>query len=159
MHETLITPDGLRRLSAELEELTTTGRSRITDQLRLAIGGGHDLAENGDYQVVRDEQAKLEARIARLERRLASVRLCAPSADGVVDVGERVRVRDLDTGERLELELVGPYEADPLAARVSIESPMGRALLGRRRGEVAVVETPSGTRRLKVVAVDETRVA
>lgn len=155
MQETPITPGGLDRLTAELERLTTTGRDEIAARLRHALGGTTNLAEDGDYQAVRDDQARLEARIALLERRLASARVCPPSPNGLVDVGERVRVRDLDTGTRLELEIVGPFEGDPLAARVSTESPTGRALLGCRRGEVAIVDAPGGRRRLKVIGLDE----
>lgn len=160
MDETVITREGLERLSEELERLTSDGRRAIAERLREAAASEANPDENGDYLDVREDQALLERRIALLEERIGSARLVEPGeADGVVDVGERVRLRDLDTGRRLEIELVGQLEADPLANRISIASPIGRALLGLRRGEVAVVETPGGRRRLKVTAVLEARLA
>ena len=105
-------------------------------------------------QAAREEQALLEARIERLERHLEAARVAAPDAEnGVVDLGELVRLRDLATGKRLEYELVGTFEADPATGRVSAESPLGRALLGRRRGDVAVVQAPSGVRQLRITSI------
>jgi transcription elongation factor GreA len=128
MNETVITPDGLARLSEELE------------RLRAARGERDEL---------------LERRIALLEDRLRAARLVEPQpANGRVDVGERVRLRDLDSGERLDLELVGSLEADPSAGRVSVVSPLGKAVVGLRRGQVAGVDSPLGRRRLRVVAVE-----
>lgn len=158
MEDTPITAEGLARLQDELERLRTTGRDEIGERLRSALGAEANGADTPGYRDVCDDQALLEARIALLEERIASARLAEPGlVDGVVDLGERVRLRDLDTGEGLRFELVGPYEADPFADRVSIASPIGRALLGLQRGEVAVVDTPRGRRRLKVLAVDESR--
>jgi transcription elongation factor GreA len=135
MHETVITREGLARLGAEL------------DRLRSSVNGSerHELNER---------------RIALLEGRLRGVRLVEPQpGNGRVDVGERVRLRDLDSGERLELELVGPLEADPSAGRVSVVSPLGKAVVGLRRGQVAGVDAPVGRRRLQVVAVEPPRPA
>jgi transcription elongation factor GreA len=126
MNETVITPDGLARLREELERLRTM--------------------RNGSL---------LERRIAVLEERLGAARLVeAQPGNGRVDVGERVRLRDLDSGERLELELVGPLEADPSEGRISVVSPLGKAVVGLRRGQIAGVETPLGRRRVQVVAVE-----
>jgi transcription elongation factor GreA len=128
MDDTVITPDGLIRLSEELERLKTVSGER------------HEL---------------LERRIALLEVRLRAARLVEPQpGNGRVDVGERVRLHDLDSGERLDLELVGPLEADPAAGRVSVVSPLGKAVVGLRRGQVAGVDAPLGRRRLRVVAVE-----
>jgi transcription elongation factor GreA len=126
MNETVITPDGLARLREELERL----------------------------RAMRNESL-LERRIAVLEERLRAARLVEPQpGNGRVDVGERVRLRDLDSGERLELELVGPLEADPSEGRISVVSPLGKAVVGLRRGQIAGVETPLGRRRVQVVAVE-----
>ena len=128
MHETVITREGLARLRAELERLKAVGSER------------HEL---------------LERRIALLEGRLRAAWLVEPQpGNGRVDVGERVRLRDLDSDERLELELVGPLEADPSEGRVSVVSPLGKAVVGLRRGQVAGVDAPLGPRRLEVVAVE-----
>ena len=92
-------------------------------------------------------------RIALLEARLRAARLVEPQpGNGRVDVGERVRLHDLDSGERLELELVGPLEADPAEGRISVVSPLGKAVVGLRRGQVAGVDAPLGRRRLRVGA-------
>ena len=154
MHETVITRDGLARLSEELERLRTVGRLRITERLRRAAAETNP-GESADYLNAREEQALLERRIARLEERLRTARVVEPQpGNGRVDVGERVRLRDLDSGERLDLELVGPLEADPAEGRVSIVSPLGKAVVGLRRGQVAGVDAPLGRRRLRVVAVE-----
>jgi transcription elongation factor GreA len=130
MHETVITRDGLARLRAELERLRGYRNGSETHEL-------------------------LERRIALLEESLQAARLVEPQpGNGRVDVGERVRLRDLDSDERLELELVGPLEADPSAGRVSVVSPLGKAVVGLRRGQVAGVDAPLGRRRLEVVAVE-----
>jgi transcription elongation factor GreA len=135
MHETVITRDGLARLREELERLKRVSRR--------------------SYRDAREEQALLERRISLLEQRLRGARLVEPQpGNGRVDVGERVRLRDLDSGERLELQLVGPLEADPSEGRVSVVSPLGKAVVGLRRGQVAGVDAPLGRRRLKVVAVE-----
>lgn len=158
MNETLITPAGLARLSDELERLRTSGRQEIAERIRAAISTDADPSANADYQTAREEQALLEARIARLEQRLAVAQVAEPdAANDVVDLGERVRLHDLETGARLEYELVGSLEADPTAGRISAGSPLGTALIGRRRGEVVVVEAPKGQRRLRIVTVTQPR--
>jgi transcription elongation factor GreA len=129
MHETVITPEGLARLREELERLRTMRAESV--------------------------ESLLERRIAVLEERLRAARLVEPQpGNGRVDVGERVRLHDLDSGERLELELVGHLEADPSEGRISIVSPLGKAVVGLRRGQVAGVDTPLGRRRVRVVAVE-----
>ena len=152
MHETVITREGLARLSEELERLRTVGRRRITERLERAATEANP-GESADYLDAREEQALLERRIARLEERLRTARVVDPQpGNGRVDVGERVRLRDLDSGERLEL--VGPHEADPSEDRISVVSPLGRAVVRLRRGQVASVDAPLGRRRLRVVAVE-----
>jgi transcription elongation factor GreA len=159
MREQLITPAGLARLTAELERLRTDGRREIAERLRRSIATDADARENADYQAAREEQAVLEARIARLKNQLVAARVTEPdAANGRVDLGERVRLRDLESGRRLEYEVVGSLEADPTLGRISSESPLGRALLGRRRGEVAVVEAPRGPRHVEIVDVLEHQV-
>jgi transcription elongation factor GreA len=154
MQEMLITAAGLDRLHAELERLRTSGREEITERIRTSRSTDADASANADYQAAREEQALLEARIERLERRLEAARVAEPDAEnGIVDLGELVRVRDLETGKRLAYELVGTFEADPTAGRISAESPLGRALLGRRTGDVAVVEAPSGVRQLRITSI------
>jgi transcription elongation factor GreA len=152
--ETVITRSGLARLSDELERLKGDGRNEIAARLKRAVANETNHAENADYLAVRDDQAILERRIAQLEDRLLSAQLTEPDAEnGRVDVGERVRLRALDSGKRLEVELVGRLEADPASGRISIASPLGKAILGLRRGDIADVDTPRGRLRFKVLAV------
>jgi transcription elongation factor GreA len=155
MQETLITQEGLGRLIEELEQLKTEGRRATAARLQHAAGSEANRGENADYLDAREEQALLEQRIAVLEARVRSAEIVEPNlGNGRIDIGERVLVHDLDADERLELELVGPAEADVRAGRVSIASPVGRAILGLRRGDVADVEAPRGTLQFKVLAVE-----
>jgi transcription elongation factor GreA len=153
--ETLITPAGLSRLCEELDRLRTAGRQEIADRIRNVMSTESDASSSSDYQFAREEQAHLELRIARLEERLASTRVALREPrNGTVELGERVRVCDLDSGSDAEYELVGSFEADPGVGRISAESPVGRALIGRGPGEVAVVQTPRGTVRLRIVEIE-----
>jgi transcription elongation factor GreA len=155
MRESIITREGLQRLSEELDRLKTEGRQAITERLRRLAESESNRHESAEFMDVRTEDAMLERKIAVLEERLRSAMLVEPQlGNGRVDVGERVRVRDLATGRRFELELVGPLEADPSAGRISIASPLGRAIVGVRRGEIVDVEAPHGPRQYKVLAVE-----
>jgi transcription elongation factor GreA len=155
MHESVITREGLERLNAELERLTSEGRREIAERLRHVAASETNRAECADYFGVREDQALLERRIALLAERVRSARVIEPQpANGRVDVGERVRVRDLESGARLELELVGPLESDATAGRISVASPLGRAILGLRRGEIAEVDAPRGRLQFKILAVE-----
>jgi transcription elongation factor GreA len=151
----VITREGLERLSDELERLKTDGRRGVAERLRRAATSEANPAQNIEYVDARQELISLEQRIALLEGRLRSAQMVEPClGNGRVDVGERVRVRDLASGKRLEVELVGPLESDLAAGRVSVVSPLGKALVGLRRGEIADVSTPRGRRSFKVLAVE-----
>jgi len=155
MSESVITREGLERLNQELERLVTDGRRKIAERLRNAATSEANPAENGDYLDVREEQVMLERRIAVLQERLRRARVVDPQlGNGRIDVGERVRLRELASGERLELELVGPLESDATAGRISISSPLGAAILGLRRGQIAEVVAPRGMLHYKVLAVE-----
>lgn len=155
MLEMVMTQAGLARLSEELELLKTEGRRSIAARLQHAAGCEANRGENADYLDTREEQALLERRIAILEERIRAAEIVEPKlGNGRVDVGERVLVHDLHADERLELELVGPAEADVRVGRISIASPVGRAILGLRRGDVADVDAPRGKVRFKVLAVE-----
>jgi transcription elongation factor GreA len=155
MDETLITRAGLERLSAALEQLTTEGRREIAERLEQAAASEANCTENADYLGIREDQALLEHRIALLDERLRSAQVVEPQlGNGRIDVGEWVRLRDLASGDRLEVELVGPLESDPTAGRITTASPVGRAIVGLRRGQVAEVDAPRGKLRFKVLAVE-----
>jgi transcription elongation factor GreA len=155
MEETPVTREGLARLRKELQRLTTVERRAVADRLRHAAASEANRDENGDFRDAKDEQALLERRIALLDERLRAARIVEPRpGNGRVDVGERVRVRDLVSGDRLELELVGALEADPDAGRISVVSPLGKAIVGLRRGQLVDVDTPVGRRRFQVLEVE-----
>lgn len=155
MDESVITREGLERLSEELRRLEGEGRRLVAERLRQAAANETNLAESADYLDARQEQARLERRIALLVERIRSTRVVEPCVgNGRVDPGERVRVRDLASGRPLELELVGSVEADVAAGRVSVASPLGRALVGLRAGEIAAVDAPRGRLGYEVLAVE-----
>jgi transcription elongation factor GreA len=155
MNEFVITPEGRTRLEAELEHLTNEGRREIAERLEHAAVAESNRAENAEYLTVCEDQALLERRIALLTERLLSAEVIEPQlGNGRVDVGERVRVRELESGARLELELVGTLESDAAAGRISVASPLGRAILGLRRGEIAEVDAPRGKLQFRVLAVE-----
>ena len=148
----LITASGYEQLRAELDSLRDEGRRDLAERLRDARLDG-DVADNPALLDVLEEHALLERRIAVLEDQLAQVRVVAPTRDGVAGLGTRVRVRDVETRETAEYELVGAVEADVGNGRVSVAAPVGRALLGRRKGDVVDVETPRGSLALEILAV------
>jgi transcription elongation factor GreA len=155
MDEVLLTPEGLVKVEQELERLSTVGRAEIAERLRHALESGDDLAENGDYFDVKEDQAMLEKRIVLLERRLTGARLIEPSngPEGVVAVGGRVRLRDLQNGDTVEYRIVGSPEANPDELRLSNQSPVGKTVLGRRKGDTVEVAAPRGVLRFEILDV------
>jgi transcription elongation factor GreA len=147
-----VTAAGYEQLAAELERLRTIGRVEMGEQLREARGDG-PLANNPALYELLEEQMQLERRIAILEGQLSAAEIVVPAADGAASIGSFVRVRDGQAGELAEYELVGPVEADIAKGRVSVDAPVGRALIGQGTGAVVDVQTPSGKRGLKVISV------
>lgn len=149
-----MTPEGLAALRAELEELEGPGRLEIAERIRTAREWG-DLSENGEYHAAKEAQAHLETRIKRLSERMrGAVAVQAPSAEAdVVAFGATVGVLDEASGRQATYTLVGAAEADAAVGRLSIESPVARALVGARAGEVVEVSTPGGARRMRVETV------
>ncbi|HET8751146.1 MAG TPA: GreA/GreB family elongation factor [Gaiellaceae bacterium] len=155
MQELVITRDGFERLNEELERLRGEGRRRVADRLRRATTTEANLAQNMEYLDAREEKIRLERRIGLLRERLRSARIVTPRpGNGRVDLGERVRVREVSSGQSLELELVGQLEGDLGAGRVSVASPLGQALVGLRKGQIAQVEAPRGRIAFQVLAVE-----
>ena len=141
----LLTNEGLQRLQDELDNLKNVRRKENTAALKVAKSFG-DLSENSEYDEAKNEQAEIEARISEIENMLKNVEIIDESGvdTGVVSVGSKVKVKDLDDGEEAEYHIVGSTEADPMKGRISDESPLGSALLGHATGEVIVVEAPMG---------------
>ncbi len=149
-----ITEAGLAALKAEIGELETVGRREIAARILTARGHG-DLKENGEYHAAKDDQAHLETRIRRLRSRLrnAVVVDVAPGGGAAFAFGCSAEVRDEDTGEVRTWTIVGAPEADRAHGKLSVESPVAKALLNRAPGATVEVPTPRGSRRLTVVRI------
>jgi transcription elongation factor GreA len=146
-----ITPEGLEALKAELERLEGEARRDMAARIKVARELG-DLSENAEYHIAKEDQAHLETKILRLTERLRAARVVeAPVKSEVVAFGTTVTVADADSGREATWTLVGPTEADVRAGKLSSESPMAKALMGRRPGEEFKVTTPGGVRRQRVV--------
>jgi transcription elongation factor GreA len=153
MERNLITAEGLDELRAELDRLETAGRDEIARQIKTAREWG-DLKENAEYHAAKEAQAHLETRIKVLRDQLMNAEVVEASTGGdVVAFGSTVEVEDQAGGKRSTYTLVAQREAAPAKGVLSFESPMGAALRDKRVGDVAVVRTPRGDRRLKVVAI------
>lgn len=147
MKEVLLTPEGYEKLTQELELLRTEKRREVADRIRVAREFG-DIAENAEYDDAKNEQAMLEHKIAQLEERLLSARVIdVDDVDtSVVSVGSVVRLRDVDAKETVKYHIVGSAEANPAEFKLSNESPVGRAILGHKKGETVEVVTPRGAK-------------
>jgi transcription elongation factor GreA len=149
--DVILTPEGLEKLKQEIEYLSTTTRREVAERIKEAREFG-DISENSEYDDAKNEQAMLEARIATLEDKLrsASVINAKELSPDVVRVGSSVAVKD-DKGKVATYTIVGSTEADPSANRLSNESPVGKALVGRKTGEEVKVSLPSGKQRVLTV--------
>ena len=147
-----ITPEGYERLRAQLAELTTVRRSEVARWLRDARDGAGGLEDNLDHAEALEEHALLEHRIATLRHTLALVEIIAYAADGTIGIGAHVRLR-MPSGDTIGYQLVGRFEADPSRHRISIESPVGQAILGRRPGDLVDVHAPGGTHRIEILEI------
>jgi transcription elongation factor GreA len=151
--DVIITPEGLANLKAELDQLTTTRRREVAARIKEAREFG-DISENAEYDDAKNEQAMLEARIAQLEEKLRSATVIDSTDLGtdVVRVGSTVHVKE--GGKSTKYTIVGSAEANPAELKLSNESPVGKALLGHKRGEEVVFSTPRGERKLKITKID-----
>jgi transcription elongation factor GreA len=152
--DVILTQEGLASLKAELDHLSTTRRREVAGRIKEAREFG-DISENAEYDDAKNEQAMLEARIATLEDKLRSATVVDASDLGtdVVRVGSIVHVKD-EAGKSNKYTIVGSAEAKPAEARLSNESPVGKALLGKKRGEEVKITTPRGERQLKITKID-----
>ena len=151
--DTVLTAEGLKKLTAELEELKSVARKRVADRIREAKQFG-EIGENSEYEAAKAEQALVEGRIETLQYLLQTARVVdAPEDDGRVAVGCTVRVRDAAGGAEVVYHLVGALEADPSENRISNQSPIGEALIGHTAGETLKVQTPSGSQTFVIVSV------
>ncbi len=150
----LLTDEGLKRLEDELEELKTVKRKDISEKIKVALSFG-DLSENSEYDEAKNEQAIIESRIATIEAMLKNVKLLDEDeiSTETVNVGSKIVVKDLEYGDELTYYIVGSTEADPEKGRISDESPIGKALLGHKVGDVVDIEVPAGAVKLEVLSI------
>jgi transcription elongation factor GreA len=154
--ETVLTPQGLEELKSRIEHLRVTRRREVAERIKEAREFG-DIAENSEYDDAKNEQAMLEKQIADLEEQLRNARVIDErSVDtDVVSVGATVHVKDQRTEKSTKYKIVGSAEADPSENKLSNESPVGKALLGHRRGETVTVAVPRGpARKLKITKIE-----
>jgi len=149
-----VTKDGFKALQDELEYLKTVRRKEIAEAIKVARSFG-DLSENSEYDEAKTEQAKVESRIQYLEETLNNVVLINDDDihTSFVNVGTKVKVRNLNRNEDIEYTLVGSFEANPLQRKISDQSPIGSAILGAKVGDVVVVPTPAGEMKLLILEI------
>ena len=152
--DVILTQTGYEKLKATISELETVKRREVADRIKAAREFG-DISENSEYDDAKNEQALLETRILRLKEQLRAARVIDTSdiPKDVVSIGSKVKVKYVDDGETGEYEIVGSAEADPAAHKLSNESPVGRAVLGHKKGDVVEVAAPSGSIKLQIVSI------
>jgi transcription elongation factor GreA len=154
----MYSPEGYQKLVDELNYLKLTRREEIKEQIAVARGFG-DLSENAEYDEARNEQAKVEARILELDNLIENAIIVDESMQdlGAVHLGSVVKLYDVDFDEEITYSIVGSNEADPLEEKISDQSPIGRALMGKRAGDEVSVETPGGELKFKVLDVSRAK--
>jgi len=154
--QTYITRDGLKKLNTELDDLRNIKRKEIAERISQAKELG-DLSENAEYQAARNDQAFNEGRILELEAVLKNAIIIEEleTQAGVVNVGSKIKVKEDSTNglNEKEYHIVGSHEADPSAGRISNESPIGKALLGARKGQVVKIDLPKGIIKAEIVEI------
>ncbi|MBR5116361.1 MAG: transcription elongation factor GreA [Lachnospiraceae bacterium] len=151
----ILTYEGLRQYEEELEELKVVRRQEVAQKIKEARAQG-DLSENAEYDAAKDEQRDIEARIEELEKILKNAEVVVEDEVdlGRINIGCKVKVKDLTDNETLEYKIVGSSEANSLQGKISNESPVGKALIGAKKGDTVAVETQAGTFKYKVMGID-----
>lgn len=154
--ELLLTKEGYEKIVAEHEELVTVRRKEIAERIKEAISYG-DISENSEYDSAKNEQAELEERISKLENMMRIAKIIDESSisNDRVSVGLKVKVLELETNEIMEFSIVGSTEADPFEGKISNESLVGAALIGKTVNEVAEVQVPDGVAHYKIIEISK----
>ncbi|CEI74222.1 MULTISPECIES: transcription elongation factor GreA [Romboutsia] len=152
--EILLTQEGFDKLEEEVEFLKTVRRREVADRIKVAISFG-DISENSEYDEAKNEQAQVEERIMKLESMIRRAVIIDESQIdvNVVTIGSIVKVNDVEFDEEVEYTIVGSAEADPYEGRISNESPVGKALLGRTIGDVVEVQVPDGVAKFEILEI------
>lgn len=150
----LMTYTGVKKLEDELEFLKTVKRKEITEKIKVALGYG-DLSENSEYDEAKNDQAFTEGRILQLENMLKNATVVdeADIPTDKVSVGSIVKVKDYEFDEEVEYFIVGSAEADPMEFKISNESPVGSALMGKKVGEIVEAVVPNGTSKFEILGI------
>jgi transcription elongation factor GreA len=152
--EVILTPEGFKKLKEEIDHLSSAKRREVADRIRIARQFG-DIAENAEYDDAKNEQALLEHRIAVLEERMRAARVIEKKeiSKDVVSIGSHVKLRDMDAKQTVEYHIVGSAEANPAEYKLSNESPVGKAIIGKKKGEVVEVSAPRGSLKFKIMEI------
>ena len=152
--DVILTPEGLEELKTKIEHLSTTRRQEVAERIRAAREFG-DITENAEYDDAKNEQALLEHRIATLEERQRDAKLINKKdvAKDVVSVGSKVKLRDVTAKQTVEYHIVGSAEANPAQNKLSNESPVGKAIIGHKKGETVEVAAPRGKMKFKIMEI------
>lgn len=150
----IMTYEGVKKLEDELEYLKTVKRKEITEKIKVALSFG-DLSENSEYDEAKNEQAFVEGRIMQLENMLKNASIIDESEipENIVSVGTVVKVKDYEFDEEVEFFMVGSAEADPMENKISNESPVGKALIGKGIGDIVEVSVPDGVSKYEILSV------
>lgn len=150
----ILTYEGLKKYEEELEHLKVVTRKEIAQKIKEARAQG-DLSENAEYDAAKDEQRDVEARIEELEKILKNAEVVVEDEVDLdkINIGCKVRIKDMEYKEELEYKIVGSTEANSLKAKISNESPVGKALIGAKKGQTVTVETPTGVLKYKVLEI------
>lgn len=154
--EILLTKEGYDKIVAEHEELVSVKRAEVAERIKEAISYG-DISENAEYDSAKNEQAELEEKIHKLETMIRKAKIVQDEdvKGDVVNVGLKVKVKDMDTKEEDVFAIVGATESDPFNGKISNESSVGKALIGHKKGDQVVVEIPDGTITYKIMSIDK----
>ena len=150
--EVLLTAKGFLELEAELNKLKNITRNEVIEAIKEARALG-DLSENADYDAARDEQAKVEARIKELEYMLENAKIIEKVSGDTVSVGTTVTIEYVEDEEEEVYQIVGSLEADPFENKISNESPIGKAIMNKKVGDIISVESPTGNYDIKIVSI------
>ncbi len=152
--EMILTPEGLKKIEDKLEHLKSIRRQEVSERIKQAIGFG-DISENSEYDDAKNEQAFIEGEILELEKISRSARLIDTGdiKENEVGIGSTVKLKDIEFGEIDQFIIVGSAEAEPINNRISNESPVGRAVLGKRAGDTVSVNSPDGKIKYKIMEI------
>lgn len=150
----VLTVEGLKKIEAELEQLKTVRRKEVAQRIKTAIAFG-DISENSEYDEAKNEQAQVEERIFKLENMVRNAEIIDDEDISleVISVGSKVKVLDMEFDEEVVYSIVGSAEADPYEGKISNESPVGDALLGKEVGDIVEVQVPDGSIQYKVLEI------